>query len=278
MTGAEQLEASGLTIAVGAASDIGQRRQLNEDSILVLPAAYIVADGMGGYEAGDLASQAVIDGFRQVATGREALTLDEVTRALELADDGVAAVAAATSRGAGSTVAGAVLVVQGGVPYWLVVNIGDSRVYRHAGEVLEQITVDHSLGQELFQTGRISAEEFAHFKDRNVITRAIGAAEAREDSWLMPVRTGERLLICSDGLTGELDDATLAEVLTRFTDPGTAATELIGRANVAGGRDNISVIIIDVLAGGADFDPLEATGTSTAESLDETTAPVEIRA
>ena len=277
MTGAEQLEASGLTIAVGAASDIGQRRQLNEDSILVLPAAYIVADGMGGYEAGDLASQAVIDGFRQVATGREALTLDEVTRALELADDGVAAVAAETSRGAGSTVAGAVLVVQGGIPYWLVVNIGDSRVYRHAGEVLEQITVDHSLGQELFQTGRISAEEFAVFKDRNVITRAIGAAEAREDSWLMPVRTGERLLICSDGLTGEVDDATLAEVLTRFTDPGTAATELIGRANVAGGRDNISVIIIDVLAGGADFDPLEATGTSTEESLDETTAPVEIR-
>src|SRR5690606_8788900 len=150
-----------------------------------------------------------------------------------------------------------------------VFNVGDSRVYRHAGTALEQITVDHSLGQELYQVGRITAEELAVFRERNVITRAIGAADAAADSWAMPVRNGERLLLCSDGLTGELSDETIREVLSRDETPGAAALELVELARRAGGRDNISVIVVDVVAGGRDFDVEEVTEGAVAEYTDE---------
>ena len=280
MTDAAQLTASGLTISVATSTDIGLKRKHNEDAVLALPAVYVVADGMGGYEAGDEASAAVVDAFREVATGREALTLGEVTRALELADAGVAAIASRTTRGAGSTVAGAALVILEDVPHWLVFNVGDSRVYRHAAEVLEQITVDHSLGQELFASGRITAHELDVFKGRNVITRAIGASDAAADSWSMPVRNGERLLLCSDGLTSEVDDETIRAVLSREDEPAATAAELVEAANRAGGKDNITVIVIDVLAGGRDFDAAASTGlrgiSTIAEELDETTAPLGI--
>lgn len=269
-----RLTAGRLSMAVGAVSDVGLKRKHNEDSILVLPAAFVVADGMGGYEAGDQASEAVIEAFRSVADGLEALTLAQITEALELADEAVALVAGGTSRGAGSTVAGAILVEQAEAPHWLVFNVGDSRVYRHAGAALEQITVDHSLGQELYQLGRISAAELAVFKDRNVITRAIGAAEAEADSWTMPVRTGERLLICSDGLTSEVPDELIRATLTAAAEPGDAAEELVVLAKRGGGRDNISVIVIDVLEGGQAFDVDEMTVGHVDSFLEESTAPV----
>ncbi|HWL60760.1 MAG TPA: protein phosphatase 2C domain-containing protein [Microbacteriaceae bacterium] len=278
MTTTIHLAASGLDIVVGAATDVGLKRPHNEDALLVLPAVYLVADGMGGYESGDEASRAIVEAFQRVAEGRESLTLEELTAALDLADEGVAEVASRTSRGAGSTVAGAAVVVQRGTPHWVVFNVGDSRVYRHAGQALEQITIDHSLGQELYQAGRITAAEFAVFKERNVITRAIGAADATADSWMMPVRNGERLLLCSDGLTGEVPDRTILEVLSRDATPGAAALELIELAKRAGGRDNISVIVIDVLTGGLDFDVDEMTeGAALAradEVTDESTAPI----
>ncbi len=264
-----------LVIEVGALTDVGLKRRHNEDSILVLPAAFVVADGMGGYEAGDQASQAVVSAFREIADGAEALTAEQVTEALELADDRVAVVADGTRRGAGSTVAGAVLVDQGGVPHWLVFNVGDSRVYRQAGSALEQLTVDHSLGQELYQTGRISAHELATFKDRNVITRAIGAAEAEADSYLMPVRNGERLLLCSDGLSSEAPDELIRTTMAAGGAPGEVAAALVALAKRSGGRDNVSVIVVDVIAGGLDFDVEAATlGGEADDFLEESTAPV----
>ncbi len=277
MTAAQRFAAGGVTLAVGAVTDVGLKRKHNEDSILALPAIYVVADGMGGYEAGDQASQAVISAFEEVATGRDAMTLDLIRDALELADDGVAEVAEATSRGAGSTVAGIAIVEGASGAEWVIFHVGDSRVYRHLGATLQQVTIDHSLGQELYQAGRITAEELAIFPDRNVITRAIGAADAEADSWTLPVMNGERFLICSDGLSGEVPDELIRSTLAGGGDAGDLADTLVELAKRGGGKDNISVIIVEVLAGGGDFDEDDLVAAGADEDpdtfLNETTEP-----
>jgi serine/threonine protein phosphatase PrpC len=239
----------GVRLSVAHLTDTGRRREVNEDSVLVSSPVFLVADGMGGYEAGDLASGAVVDAFRPLA-GAGFGTLAGIRDALISADARVAVVAGSTRRGAGSTVAGAVLIEHEGEPHWLVFNVGDSRVYRHYGSELEQLTIDHSLGQELVERGELRREDLATYADRNVITRAIGAADSSADSWLVPVVNGERLLICSDGLSSELDDESIRASLTMGGRPESVVAALVQRANLNGGRDNISVVIIDVVAGG----------------------------
>ncbi|MBO9578710.1 MAG: serine/threonine-protein phosphatase [Microbacteriaceae bacterium] len=274
----ETFQVGSITIAAAAVTDVGLKRKHNEDSILALPHVYVVADGMGGYEAGDQASAAVVEAFRTIAQGADLLTLEMLREALELADDGVAAVADGTRRGAGSTVAGAAVIEHAGAPHWVIFNVGDSRVYRHAGTALQQVTIDHSLGQELYDAGRITAAELAVFPERNVITRAIGAVDAEADSWLMPVRNGERLLLCSDGLSSEVPDELIRQTLGQGGDPLRIANALVALAKRSGGRDNISVIVVEVQRGAADFDLGGAPdGESDAEQeqfLLETTVPV----
>lgn len=259
----------GIRLAVAAVTDTGLRREVNEDSYLAESPIYLVADGMGGYEAGDRASAAVVAAFRDVLVGREFAELEDVRDALLAADDQVARVADSTTRGAGSTVAGLSLVRHEGAPFWLVFNVGDSRVYRHVGTELSQLTIDHSLGQELIERGELRREDLATFPDRNVITRAIGAADSMADSWLVPVINGERLLICSDGLHSEVDDESIRAVLTMNGKPESAARALVARANRNGGRDNISVIVLDVVAGGGDATVDATTGGFSASALDD---------
>lgn len=242
--------AGGVVLAVAAETDPGLKRQVNEDSLFAQSPVFLVADGMGGYEAGDRASAAVVDAFRPMV-GDGFAELAGIRAALIAASAGVAEVAGGTSRGAGSTVTGAALVEHEGVAHWLVFNVGDSRVYRHFGSELEQLTVDHSLGQELVDKGELSRDDMQSFAERNVITRAIGAADSTADSWLMPVVNGERLLICSDGLHSELPDEGIRATLTMGGKPESAASTLVQRAKDAGGRDNISVIVIDVISGGS---------------------------
>ena len=242
-----------VTLNVAAITDRGLRREANEDAFLAEGPAFVVADGMGGYESGDRASAAVVD-------------------ALLDADDRVAVVAAGTTRGAGSTATGVVLVSHEGYPFWLVFNVGDSRVYRHSGGALEQLTTDHSLGRELVSRGQLREDELATFVNRNVITRAIGAVDSLADSWLVPVVDGDRLLLCSDGLHGELDDEAIRAILTMNGQPEIAGRVLVERAKLAGGRDNITVVVIDVLAGGGAL-----TGDDTTDgeaALLEDTLPV----
>ncbi|MBU1588490.1 MAG: protein phosphatase 2C domain-containing protein [Actinobacteria bacterium] len=242
--------AGGVVLAVASVTDPGLKRQVNEDSLFAESPVFLVADGMGGYEAGDLASAAVVDAFRPMA-GEGFAELAGIRGALIAASAGVAAVAGDTKRGAGSTVTGVVIVEHDGLPHWLVFNVGDSRVYRHFGSELEQLTVDHSLGQELVDKGELKREDMQSFSERNVITRAIGAADSTADSWLMPVVNGERLLICSDGLHSELPDEGIRATLTMSGKPESAAATLVQRAKDAGGKDNISVIVIDVISGGS---------------------------
>ena len=272
--------AGGLVLAVASLTDPGLKRQVNEDSLFAESPVFLVADGMGGYEAGDRASAAVVDAFRTHLVGAGFGTLAGIRDALVAADAGVAVVAGDTKRGAGSTVAGAVLIEHDGSPFWLVFNVGDSRVYRHYGSDLEQLTVDHSLGQELVDRGEMRREDMATYADRNVITRAIGAADSTADSWLVPVTNGERLLICSDGLSSELDDESIRATLTMGGTPESVVSALVHRANLNGGRDNISVVVIDVLEGGSALDSEYTTGAhglrgyADDASLDDTTIQV----
>ena len=260
----------GIQLAVAAVTDPGLKREVNEDSYLAEAPVFLVADGMGGYEAGDRASAAVVDAFRGRLLGREFAVLEDVRDALLDADDKVAGVASGTTRGAGSTVSGLALVQHEGAPYWLVFNVGDSRVYRHVGTELAQLTVDHSLGQELIDRGELRREDLNTFPDRNVITRAIGAADSMADSWLVPVVNGERLLVCSDGLHSEVDDESIRAVLTMNGRPETAAQALVVRAKQNGGRDNISIIVLDVVSGGGDAAADMTTGSVTNGTLDDT--------
>ncbi|GAA1839916.1 protein phosphatase 2C domain-containing protein [Agromyces salentinus] len=253
-------------------------RRANEDSALAEWPVFVVADGMGGYEAGDRASAAVIDAFREHVAGGDVASVGQVRAALAAAGSAVDAVAASTDRGAGSTVAGIALVEDEEGPAWLVFNVGDSRVYRHHGIELEQLTVDHSLGQELVESGELRQEELATYARRNVITRAIGAPDSTADSWLLPVVNGERLLICSDGLTSEVSDEGIRATLTMSGRPESAAAALVQRALQAGGRDNVTVVVVDVLAGGIDEQSDATTGVPSLahEEVDEdsTTIPV----
>ena len=263
----EVTAAGGIVLAVASLTDPGLKREVNEDSLFAESPVFLVADGMGGYEAGDLASAAVVDAFRGLA-GDGFAELTGIRAALVAASEGVA------------TVTGAVIVEHEGVPHWLVFNVGDSRVYRHFGSELEQLTVDHSLGQELVDRGELRREDMSAFAERNVITRAIGAADSTADSWLLPVVNGERLLICSDGLHSELPDEGIRATLTMSGKPESAVATLVQRAKAAGGRDNISVIVIDVISGGSLLVGEFTTGAAAVAGdlsdpeLDGTTIPV----
>lgn len=272
---------SSVVLNVAALTDTGLTRTANEDSVLSASPVFLVADGMGGHEAGDRASAAVVAAFEPLR-GR-VVGVDDIRDALGTATAVVDDIAAGHKRGAGSTVTGVALVEHDGVPHWLVFNVGDSRVYRHHGTELTQLTIDHSLGQELVDIGELRPEDLATFAQRNVITRAIGGPDSTADSWLLPVVDGERLLLCSDGLSGEVSDEGIRATLTMTGRPETAAAALIRRALQAGGRDNVSVIVIDVVSGGARTRPEDNTAGRVAASaltdsmLEGTTIPVRAR-
>ncbi len=244
------LTVGAVTLNVAAVTDRGLVRKVNEDAYLADGPAFVVADGMGGYESGDRASAAVVAAFRERFAGLPRGEFAAVGDALLDADDRVAEVAAGTTRGAGSTATGVVLVDHEGYPFWLVFNVGDSRVYRQVGGVLEQVTTDHSLGRELVSRGELREDQLATFESRNVITRAIGAVDSLADSWLVPVVDGDRLLLCSDGLHGEVDDEGIRAILAMNGTPEAAGRVLVERAKAHGGRDNITAVVLDVVSGG----------------------------
>lgn len=255
-----------IEVAVGSGTHRGQVRDVNEDSVLADAPVFLVADGMGGHEAGDVASRIVVEELTAL-TGADAVEPDAVRHALAACDERVRALTGddGVPLGAGTTVAGVVAVEHDGRPFWLVVNVGDSRVYRLADGELRQVSVDHSLVQELVDDGVIDAASARSHPQRNVITRAVGGAGGFEpDFWLLPPVPGERLLICSDGLTNELDDAAIRAVLDAEADPQAAVDALLQGALDAGGHDNVSVVVVDVRSVPGDVEvstqPRGATG------------------
>ena len=228
----------------GTATDTGRVRTLNEDALLALPPVFLVADGMGGHEAGDVASRVVVEEC-SVLVGRTSVTIEDVQDCLERAVARMHDILG--DRSGGATVAGAAVATHEGAPYWLVFNIGDSRVYRLSTDGFAQVSVDHSVVQELLDSGRLSEDEAVTHADRHVVTRALATDSSFEpDYWLIPVAPEDRLLVCSDGLTDELDDAALHRILSTEADPQAAAESLVEAALAAGGRDNVSVVVVDV--------------------------------
>ena len=229
----------------GSATDRGLVRRINEDALLAYPPVFLVADGMGGHAAGDVASRLAVEEFAQLA-GRAAAEPDEIhacfrrtaRRLRDVVDAG---------RTAGTTVAGVAVAAYDGAEYWLVFNIGDSRVYRLAEGRLEQISVDHSVVQDLIDAGEIDPADASVHPERHVITRAIATdAEPAPDYWLIPAGPTDRLLVCTDGLTIELPHERLERVLATVPDPQLAAERLVAEAVASGGADNISAVVVDV--------------------------------
>lgn len=254
----------GIQLDYALVSDRGLRREINEDSAYAGQPCFVVADGMGGHEAGDLASQAAIAAFSAGIVPGRLSTVHEVSAALDAARSAVAQVAAGRANGAGCTITAAVLVENEGDICWLVLNIGDSRVYLHRGAELQQITVDHTLRDEA------PANADGTRPPRNIITRALGSADTTADSWLIPVETGGRLLLCSDGLTTELSDEEIRATLTMGGRADAVAGELVRRTNEAGGRDNVTVVVVDTLSGGRAWH-LQPENPSVGETVDDDT-------
>src|SRR6218665_562539 len=220
----------GLVVSTGAATHAGLRRALNEDSYIASAPVFVVADGMGRHEGGERASATVIEEFSKYI-GRPSLALDDVRAALERARDGVEHLSTTGNGRAGTTLSGVVIASVDGMGYWLAVNIGDSRTYRLADGELEQITVDHSVVQELIEAGELTPEDATTDRRRNIITRAIGASSTGDaDYWLFPAELGDRVMVCSDGLTSELGDERIREIMTVNTDPQHAADALVAQA------------------------------------------------
>ena len=255
-----------MSVQWGSATDPGRVREINEDSYLVAPNVFVVADGMGGHAAGEVASAMAVGEFRALAERSELRTdkiVDAITRAnRQILESGRMH---DSRRGMGTTLAGLAVVRAGGASHWAVFNIGDSRVYRYVHGELHQVSVDHSEVQELISGGYITPEQAKTHPDRNVVTRSLGTDPAPvPDVWVLPPIAGERFLICSDGLSRELDDTEIEKILHREPIAQEAATALVMRAIDAGGRDNITVVVIDFAGSLTD---------GLAYEIDEDTAP-----
>lgn len=236
-----------LVLSWGAATDIGRRRAHNEDSFLARPPIFAVADGMGGHSAGDVASAAVVSRLDEAVSGDFA-DADTIENALRSATIDIGLAADEKQLGVGTTVTGVALSLQYDEPFWTVFNVGDSRVYLFDRETLAQVTVDHSVVQDLVDAGVIRAEDAENHPDSNVITRAVGFNVAADpDYWVVPVRAGMRLLLCSDGLTKEVDAEGIRRVLAWGLSAQDTARALVNAALEGGGRDNITTVVIDVL-------------------------------
>jgi protein phosphatase len=247
---AETITEPGFTVSCGYGTDRGLSRELNEDSLIAVDPVFAVADGMGGHEAGEIASALCVrtlGNMPHLAPGVRTATAVALQKCILAADYQIRN---ATGGRAGTTLSGVVVAEHMGVAYWLFMNIGDSRTYRLSGGEFRQISVDHSEVQELVEAGRITREEAAVHPRRHVVTRALGTGDENEaDFWLLPVRDGDRILVCSDGLTGELSDEHIFRILSTVEKPQDAVDALIKEALLSGGRDNVTAIVVDARTG-----------------------------
>ncbi|MEQ1874225.1 MAG: Stp1/IreP family PP2C-type Ser/Thr phosphatase [Ilumatobacteraceae bacterium] len=242
-------------LAIGAATHVGRVRTGNEDALIAEPLVVGVADGMGGHQAGEVASALAVQMLRD-RLGQGASSVEAAIAAVVDANTSIFAGARdnAEQRGMGTTLT-ALIVLAAGQPgdstrRFVLLNVGDSRTYLLRGGRLRRVTVDHSYVQELLSTGNISEFEARSHPRRNIVTRALGIeATVRVDTWVIPFVKGDRFLLCSDGLVDEVDDDEIGELLAANRDPQRAAQALVDAANEHGGRDNTTVVVVDVLDG-----------------------------
>ena len=219
---------------------------------------YVVADGMGGHQGGEVASQLAVEALRAAYVEQAADVLaDAIAEANGRIYD--AGAADPNLHGMGTTLVVAAVLGDAGddAPtagrgnQLLVANVGDSRAYLFRDGDLTQLTEDHSMVADLLREGRISEEEAEVHPQRNIVTRVLGVYDEVEiDFWPIDAVVGDRVVLCSDGLVNEVSDDQITSVLRRLDDPDEAAAELVRRANEGGGRDNITVVVLDVVDDG----------------------------
>lgn len=236
----------------GSATDIGMVRESNQDSLLVASPLFAVADGMGGHQGGEVASATALEILGASFEG--ATTVDDLMEAVRRANAKVWDKAQLDEdlRGMGTTLTAIAKVKfgEGDEETFAIVNVGDSRTYQLRDDEFSQLTTDHSFVEEMIRAGEISPEEAETHPKRNIVTRALGV-EPTVDADVITVdpRPGDRLLLCSDGLTREVGDDQIAAVLRRLRSPDEAAHELVAMAKANGGHDNITIVIVDVEEG-----------------------------
>ena len=237
---------------VYSATDVGQKRKMNQDYVFVsenpvgnLPNLFVVADGMGGHNAGDFASshavQILVDEIRKDADFNPIKVL---RHAIETANTAILDRAQKEEglRGMGTTIVAATIVGH----YAYVANVGDSRLYLIQGKI-RQITKDHSLVQEMVRMGEIKPEEARNHPDKNIITRALGAERTVDiDFFDLKMEPGSTILMCSDGLSNIVEDSKIEEIILDQTNELPKKGErLLSEANRNGGKDNIAVILVE---------------------------------
>lgn len=235
-------------------TDIGKRRKLNQDYVYTserpvgnMPNVFIVADGMGGHNAGDYASKYTVETIiKEMGRSVEVNPERILTKAIESANEQIIRLSRenADLAGMGTTVVVATCMGK----YMKVANVGDSRLYV-IGDKITQITRDHSLVEEMIRMGGIDRETARNHPDKNIITRAIGAADTVEiDFFDVELSAGEMVLMCSDGLTNMLEDEEIRMIMNGQRDIVEKAEALVKAANNNGGKDNISVVLIEPFA------------------------------
>ena len=235
---------TGATTQFGSRTDIGCVREQNEDSLIVKPPLFVVADGMGGHAAGEVASEICVKTIEECAP--EHADAEQLGGAVEQANRDIitAALTGEGRQGMGTTCTAAMLEDD----KLTIAQVGDSRAYlMHAGK-LTQITRDHSLMADMIESGQITPEEARFHPNRSVITRALGNdPHMIPDLYEIHVEAGDRLMLCSDGLTSMVEDDTIEAVMNRVVDPQRCASTLVNEAIAAGGSDNVTVIVANAV-------------------------------
>ena len=236
----------------GGATDVGRVRSNNQDQFVARDdvGLWAVADGMGGHRGGEVASEIACD---TVARSFDRHTIEGLVEAIEQANSAVYQAGSGDPdlTGMGTTIVALAVVDHDDDELLAIANVGDSRGYRYSEGELDQLTTDHSLVADLVREGSLSPDEAAVHPQRNILTRVLGVYdEVPVDAFAVEPRHGDRYLLCSDGLFNEVPEEGIATVLRRLPDPADAAEELVRLAREGGGRDNITVVVVDVIDDG----------------------------
>src|SRR5437764_1938134 len=255
-----------MSVVYSGASDTGRKRRRNEDSYVIAPPIFAVADGMGGAQAGEIASRLAAAALEDTDPGAKS-GAERVTSLIQEANRRVhqRAIADPATSGMGTTMT--VALVEGTKVTFG--HVGDSRAYRYRGGSIEQITEDHSLVNELLKSGKLSPEEADTHPQRSVITRAVGTdPDVDVDSFTIEADPGDVFLICSDGLTDMVDDEVIRSVLEKLSNDLDRATKsLVSAANRGGGEDNITVVAFAISEDGAETARMQAVDEDTVENI-----------
>lgn len=235
-----------LEVSWAGVTHVGHRRETNQDSFLAEFPLFVVADGMGGHAGGEIASQSAVRRLHDLVDSAD-VGRSAIEEALERVVKDIAAHPETTDEGTGTTLTGVFIESDDEGSRWVALNIGDSRVYLLRDDHLVQVTTDHSVVQELIAAGKLSPEEAEGHPYSNVITRAVGASELTPPDYVtIDVRAGDRFVVCSDGLTKELTDYGIQHFLRQHPTPGAAVDAMLAAALENGGRDNVSLIVMQV--------------------------------